>query len=55
MKVKVLFVGGKLHYMNKTFLRQMFDTEGKKLLTEFEIVFPTFSDDFFRDICEVGE
>ena len=52
---KVLFVGGKLHYMNKTFLRQMFDTEGKKLLTEFEIVFPTFSDDFFRDICEVGE
>ena len=25
---KVLFVGGKLHYMNKAFLKQMFDAEG---------------------------
>lgn len=52
---KVLFVGGKLHYMNKAFLKQMFDAEGKKLLAEFSIVFPTHCDDFFRDICEVGE
>lgn len=52
---KVLFVGGKLHYMNKDALRSLLSREDKKLLSEFKIVFPTFSDDFFKDICEVGE
>lgn len=52
---KVLFVGGKLHYMNKEALRSLLNREDKKFLSEFKIVFPIHVDDFFKDICEVGE
>lgn len=50
---KCLFVQGKDWYMNKTAIRSHLSAEGKKLLTEFSIMFPEWTEDstpFFIDL-----
>lgn len=50
---KCLFVGGKDWHMNKQDLRSYLTPESKKFLTEFEIMFPEFTEDmepFFIDL-----
>lgn len=51
----VLFVGGKYHHMNKTTIRPYLHGNNKKLLQDFEILFPKSHEIFFRDTYEFEE
>jgi hypothetical protein len=46
----VLFIGGKLHYMNKTTMRRFLTTGDRQYLSHFEIVHPDTDETFFEDI-----
>ena len=46
----VLFVGGKLHHMNKTTIKRYFPASDKQYLSHFAIIHPDTDEDFFEDI-----
>lgn len=46
----ILFIAGKLHYMNKTTVKQYTPQNDKNFITNFEFLHPDTRDEFFTDI-----
>lgn len=51
----VLFVSGKLHYMNKNTIKRLLSTENKGLCAGFDILHPAAEEIFFRDAFAFDE
>lgn len=46
----VLFIAGKLHYMNKSSVRNYLPASDRAILTDFDFWHPAADDDFFEDL-----